>query len=668
LTGKWRLTVIQKQASYSQRFKVSGSAGTDGTYSGNVGSSVVINGNEDHPWTITIEHNDGSSGWQPSEVKERSNTQTGSQIEIVIESEDKPVDGDRDFTDCVIKAEKIGMIDVPSRGNAIWPTTMQMMPEGIFEKALERYFLAIRVKNIWTRPWPAGASLGLTQSSRQALANRGIVVSDAWDAEDQAAVDQEIVMSSGRARVIVGALGPWNTQLIYFKLDVSGVAPSIHTQSIELDVLEPGAPDPGHTNRKTSSKIWISQTTYDPDKNVFVSECDIGRMTAAIREITVDYRSLKRAVGKARELFGTGQDPWSRPPTSGEPGQYCSKRELELLRRELLDFLRGKEVDICQVWRRLQCCCAMGGFGGRPGDGGPGEGPWSKTPPTGMEIVSVPNAIDYTIDYNQPFAGKHGPIPYEDPWWKILLIIIAIILTIAAAASAAADLANRSSDTVIGQVTRAVLDAPGTQPDAATIDVDDRGSVDAAVVSLNGNRSLTGSIFSYLDAHGNEDNTDPVNNLDGRINTNGAIITNDQINQLFQDISDTQDDINNNQGNVIFLEQLRDQLDRLMAQLNVFKSGARTGTTKATLVAGIDTISPRRTDNGGRIFFINQLNIVDRGGAEVSNSGDSGSLWLIEDAGGDHRIIGLNHAGCTNLDATASRIEDVMEALKIRFA
>ena len=650
LTGKWRLTVIQKQASYSQRFKVSGSAGTDGTYSGNVGSSVVINGNEDHPWTITIEHNDGSTGWQPSEVRERSNTQTGSQIEIVIESEDIPIGGDRDFTDCVIKAEKIGMIDVPSRGNAVWPTTMQMMPEGIFEKILGRYFLAVRVKNIWTRLWPAGASVGLTQSCRQSLANRGIVISDAWDAEDQVAVGQEIVMSSSRTRVSVGALGPWDTQLIYFKLDVSGVVSSIHTQSIELDVLEPSAPDPGHSNRKASSKIWISQTTYDPDKNVFVSDCDIGRMTAAIREITVDYRSLKRAVGKARDLFGTGRDPWLRRPTSGGPGQYCSKRELELLRRQLLDFLQGKEVDICQVWRRLQCCCATGGFGGRPGDGYPGKDPWSKTPPTGMEIISVPNAIDYTIDYNQPFTGKHGPIPYEDPWWKVLLIIIAIILAIAAAASAAADLANRSNDTVIGQVTRAVLNAPETEPDAATISANDPGSVDAAVVRLNGNRSLTGSVFSYLDAHGNEDNTDPVNNLDGHIHTNGAIVTNAEINQLFQNLADNPGD------------------PTLMAQLQVFKSGARTGTTKATLVAGIDTISRRRKDDGGIHFFINQLDIVDRDGSEISNSGDSGSLWLIEDAGGNHRIIGLNHAGCTNLDATASRIEDVMNTLNIRFA
>lgn len=457
-------------------------------------------------------------------------------------------------------------------------------------------------------------------------------------------------MSSGRARVSVGALAPWDTQLVYFKLDVSGVVSSIHTQSIELDVLEPGAPDPGHINRKTSSKIWISQTTYDPDKNVFVSECDIGRMTAAIREITVDYRSLKRAVGKARELFGTGQEPWSHPPTSGEPGQYCSKRELELLRRELLDFLRGKEVDICQVWRRLQCCCAMGGFGGRPGDGGPGEGPWSKTPPSGMEIVSVPNAIDYTIDYNRPFAGKYGPIPYEDPWWKILLIIIAIILTIAALASAAADLANRSNDTVIGQVTMAVLDAPETEPDPTTISTKDPGSVDAAVVRLNGNRSLTASVFSYLDAHNTEANTDPVNNLDGHIHTSGAIVTNSEIDQIFQDIA-------NNPGD-----------STLLAQLNVFKSGARTGTTKAYLLRGVDTISPRNKDDGGTHYFINQLNIVDRGGAEVSNSGDSGSLWLIEDAGGNHRIIGLNHAGCTNLDATASRIQDVTKALKIHFA
>ncbi len=647
LSGDWHLRVIQKVAAFEQRFRIAGSAGSDGIYSGNVGSTVTVRGNGQTPWTIEIEHNDGAHGWEPSEVRVRSDTQTGSQIKVVIESEDRPIDGDRDFTDCVIEADVLSMIDSPSRGNALWPNTMQLMPEGIFEKTFGRYFLAVRVHNVWTRPWPVGATVGLTESTRLALSNRGIAVSDTWAPEDAAAVGQEITMSNARARAVVGQLAPWESVTVYFKVDLVNVVPNIHTQGIQLNVLEPGAPDPAHARRRTSTKMWISDTTFDPVRNVFTAKTDIGQLSAAVRELTVDYRSLKRAVGRARELFGTSDD-LSRAPRLGRGRAElgCDQHEIDKLRRDLLAFLAGETVDLCDIWRRLQCCCAGGGFGVDPGD----EVPWSKTPPTGLEIIGFPNVVDYSVDYNDAFGGEHGPLPYEDPWWKVVLAIIAIILSLAAAASAAADLANRSNDTVIGQLTRAVLDPTQVQPDPSTFDATDPGSVDAAVVTLNGSRGLTASVFSYLDAQSNEGNTDAVEALDGRIDTDGTIVTNAEINQIFQDIAD-------NPGDPTFL-----------AALNIFKSGARTGTTKATLVQGVQPFSRRRRNDGGTDFFINQLNIMARGGAEVSNSGDSGSLWLQEDASGNHRIVALNHAGCTNLDATACRVEDVVNKLNVRFA
>ena len=73
-----------------------------------------------------------------------------------------------------------------------------------------------------------------------------------------------------------------------------------------------------------------------------------------------------------------------------------------------------------------------GGRGG--GDGGE---TWTGGLDPGLSFFVWPTVVDYTIDYANPFSGQYGPIPFQDPWWKLLLIIIAIILSIAAAVWAA---------------------------------------------------------------------------------------------------------------------------------------------------------------------------------------------------------------------------------------
>ena len=61
-----------------------------------------------------------------------------------------------------------------------------------------------------------------------------------------------------------------------------------------------------------------------------------------------------------------------------------------------------------------------------------------------------PLSSRYEVIPRVPFPGQYGPIPFDDPWWKVLLLIIAIILLIAAALSEATDVAYNDEDLVIG--------------------------------------------------------------------------------------------------------------------------------------------------------------------------------------------------------------------------
>lgn len=639
--GNWRITIQSRNAGWDQRVAIENSAAGNQTFSGNVGLTFEVKGNNRQPWKLRIQHNDGQSGWQDSWLSQGIEQVQGSCIVQVVKSEDiTSSSSDLDYDDLVVRLEKIGMIDQPSKPFAVYPATVQMMPDGIFEAGLGRYFMAVRVCNVWTKTWPVNAVVGLTSRCRQWLLTEGIVVTDAWSSEDQAVVNQEVV--NGRVRV--GALKAWESRLVYFKVDVSGA--SVGKHNIEVEVLEPGAVDPDHKNRKAVSQIFVSRTIYDGVKKVFVSECDRGTLTAAIRELVVDYNTFKKAMGKSREIFRSEEGSGTERSASSVQ-RRCSRAEMELIRRDLRDFLEGKSVDLCAIWRRIQCCCADG-FGGNPLDG---EN-WTGKGGNGLEFFAFPTAIDYNIAYEKGFLGRYGPIPFDDPWWKVLLLIIAILLSLASSASAVSDLANRSDDVVIGQVKRSVFDVYKSEleipaPTDANDPFGDPGSVDAAIVKLNGNRNLTTSIFSYLDAATGEANTSPISILNGFIDTSGKTLSN-------KDIKAIVDNFIADPSNPAVQDALR-----------LYKSGARTGLTRALITSVVGHL-PRK-ENGHTVYFRNQVYIKEdpANPCVISNSGDSGSLWLQY---GSNAIVALNHAGSReDNSAYGTRIEDVMKALGIKF-
>jgi hypothetical protein len=629
--GDWRITVTARDASWAQRVIASGVASGTQTLGGNPGASLDVYGDGQVPWTLSIEHDDGTHGWQPNFVRGTSAI-AGPRLSWVVESEDDTSpSSDRDFNDLVIGLSKLGLVGQPVPPFAILPATLQAMPEGVFEATLGRYLMAVRIQNIWTLAWPASARVGLSDRCRAWLAAAGVNVIDGWSVRDQEALGQQVVGGG----VVAGALGAWETRLIYFKVDVANAAVRKHQVEVQV-TTDQGAEDVVLLNKAARAPISVTRTTYDPAQQAFVSRSDVGVLTASIKRMRIDLTTFTRAVGIARQsgLGGGGG--------GGSSMGACDARTLALVRAQLRAFFDGKDVDLCALWRLVACCC--------PGTGGGKDGgsTWTGMIDPGISFFIFPTDVEYAVEYAQPFPGQFGPIPFDDPWWKLLLIIIAIILTIAAAISGGADLVNESDAAVIGTLSRSVLNALRTAPTSPPV-ASDPGSIDAAVVALNGDRGLTPAIFTVLDAASGEASTTPIETLGGKIDTPGTILTNAQITAIFQNLAD-------NPGDPAAQEALR-----------VFKSGSRSGTSSGLLTAAVTPVQPRGPEeDGSTVFFLNQLRFhQDETGDSLSCPGDSGSLWFQTSS---RALIGLNHAGSDGSDAIACRIEDVLTTMNIRFA
>jgi hypothetical protein len=191
-------------------------------------------------------------------------------------------------------------------------------------------------------------------------------------------------------------------------------------------------------------------------------------------------------------------------------------------------------------------------------------------------------------------------------------------------------------------VKRAVLNALATAPTpppAATAD----GSVDAAVVALDGSRALPGALFTVMDASATEANTNPIQGLDRRIELPGTTMTNSELTAILAAGASDPDG------------------------LKVYKSGAATGITRGVLQAVVP-VTPRAS--AGKIsYFVNQVTITTDTGAPPANgnlvaAGDSGALWIHARTG---KIVALQHAATVDGLAVATRIGDVIKALNVRF-
>ena len=220
---------------------------------------------------------------------------------------------------------------------------------------------------------------------------------------------------------------------------------------------------------------------------------------------------------------------------------------------------------------------------------------WCRVKP----VAWLPMAFDYKLEPNPAYTGQHGPLAFEDPWWKVVLIILAILLEIA---SLVYDYVEAGQDPrfIIGNIAR--------NGDAMV------NGIDAAVCSLNGSR---GTDLGELDAQGDDANNGlPIEGL----------------------------------GNVIALDRTDNGdhaiQDAVLGSV-VWKSGGRSGTTRGVVNSiNLSTTITYDTEDtiSGPVTYTNQVSVNQIAGMEqpVSQAGDSGSVWVDM---ATKRAIALNFAG-----------------------
>jgi hypothetical protein len=597
LHGRWTLQITKAIHSWENRFRVADAAIGNGTYPPTVGLSLLADG---AAWSLIAEYRENNAApWKPSDMMIDPAPERVDILAVIGAEDPLPK---RDFEDIRWEARYQGgtMLEVPYRPAAVRTTDLFQMPDGIFETSLGTYYMAVRVVNRWGLPFTADHVLDITPASRAALAARGIQVIDAWSAAELASLGQ----TQAGGGMVLGPLTPGAGRTLFFKIDVRDAAPRKH----EVEFIcwnRTGMADPFHPARRVTKRIFVSRTRIDPATGVVEAEVQEGTLRFNLRQFAFDRTGAKR--GRRRlppvPAGGAARDPATRAA----------------LREALRAILEGRDIDPCRVVHLLACGCTGGNGapgGERPPDK-PRDGRFTYDP-----FFSFPTRFDFTVTPRHPYTGQYGPIPFQDPWWKVLLLIIAAILLIAAALEHASDLAYHDEDLSIG-----------------TLERWQRDDVDAALCLLNTDRAL--GTDQVLDAQGDEDHRNPVTALDGLVTLVGPIMTRAEVEMILATTPASD------------------------PRRQVFKSGATTGLTHGLMRSFVPDGHPEAN------WSIDQLSI-DRDPAfnePVSIPGDSGSVWVHT---ATRRPVALNHSGSVDADgnptgdqATASLLEDVFRVLNV---
>lgn len=631
--GRWKISVTEKNAGFSQRIKITGASSGSGTYDGVVGNTFEVDGDA---WSLQLEWNNGSgSGWQSSAMSVSMGSISPIVLVRFIGADDNyPAQRDGDYDDLVIKAVDMGPIfDITQRPYAVDRGTLMMMPDGIFDVSQGLQYMGVKVRNDWEFDWEdwMGVMIGIAPESRTALASMGIEVVDSWGSTEQVALQQEV--ENGFVKIPRLAIGKETT--IYFKVNVLQAQPSkpeiaFVAQRIAWDNAY------NQPSRQVKRQIFISRSTYNPDTKELIAEAPEGTVYMRLGKMLVDKYAAEAAVAFARKYPCR-----NKPPGEGNNGKGSRGIDHELLSRDLrrlLDALReGKKVDPCRIAELLRECCGCDEPGGHGNTNDPGagwDGPWSHGGNGGLGSGSggdnwcrfkpflwLPLEFEYRVVPNPAFSGQFGPLAFEDPWWKVLLIILAVLLAIA---SVITDMLTAGSDPtfIIGTL--------------SAISNRTADNVDAALCMLNGSRGVD---LDVLDAQNDDVNNNlPVNALDSEI---------------------TFDRSDNGDSGIE---------DAVVGDV-VFKSGSRSGTTRGAVVSVSANLNIQQ-DDGSSILFTNQLSINQLSAPNdqpVSQAGDSGSLWIKLST---LRPVGLNFSGDTadaGTFAGANPIRSVVNLFNIHF-
>jgi hypothetical protein len=601
--GLWRVAVTGKDSAWDQRVVVGGASTGGGIIPGVVGASQIVDGAE---WTLSIQHNDGSGWSDNAAVLPDPMQELGAQMRQVVRSKDAYAPGDTDPNDLVVQVDKVGpMFKLPVRPYAVDAQTLLMLADGTFTGLNGLQYMAVEVENSWGETFEDELVFDISDLGRATLASYGIFVQDAWSAGALAATQQTLI---GRG-VRLPQLQIGERTTVYFQVDASGS----HTgkPDVEFVLLNLVAtPDPTSSMRHNSRAIHVAEVTYDRTTGRAMAEAPEGTLTLKLRSLAVDTQALTEL---CRNL--------TRPGRPGQPGAVALTPEAERL---LAQFQRGGRCDQRTLRELLMLICrCLGACEGC--DGGPGGHGWERVCQPGA--IWLPLGFDYGVEIKGGFTGQHGPLAFQDPWWKILLLIIALIAWLA------------------GVITQIVADKTGWENTGdhsrkiGMVGASNRITTDACIIELDGSRP---ALQKVVDAITGEPNNQPIIGLDTVIPIDPQVA----------------------------LPSLAPA--DVMGQ-HVYKSGSRTGLTHG-IISSIGPMTQNRGHNGTPdprhpdLALANQLKIgADPafGEQQFSDHGDSGSLVLSREPATMNQVVGLLHSG-DDTTTDVSPIQDVLAALGLK--
>jgi hypothetical protein len=600
MNGKWKIKVIEKNAGWNQRFVISGSSASDGAYPGTVGTEIQADG---ATWTVQVQARGGSGPWLDSKMRMLPEILSGISMIRRIETDDQG-GTDEDYDDLVLEArEQVDpIIEIVQRPYSINSATLMMNPDGIFLAGGGVQVMAVRVRNTWTHDMSADQLLDISHTGRAQLAAVGIQVIDDWSPSELADFNQQMVGPTRKA--VIGSLPVGGERTVYFKLDFTNAI--VGTPKVEFishrSTPEPDIDDPA---RYAARKIFVTRVRYNPATREVSAETPEGQMHVQMEKITLDpnlYNQMRDCVHHALQ---------------GKSGNHLRKIHDELLR--LLKQLESGRCDPCMLQRLIALYCECIGVGGdergRGDSGSPGIAGVTPCP-----FPWFPLAFTYTVE--SPFDGHFGPLPFQDPWWKVIFAIITVLLAIIAALVNVLDEAHENPNIVIGEVDRFSTN-----------------NVDAALVKLNIERDID---LGVLDAQKGEPH------VYARIGL----------------------------GQTIPIER---NVAAPFVGMRVYKSGARTGLTHGVVTSiNATTIQCRgKWDNESgcepdpdrpNLVMKNQIHIAEDPsfpGEPTTRQGDSGSLWLSNEPATQDQVVALTHSADSD-SSDANPISDVLAELAIQ--
>lgn len=602
--GRWRVTVIGKDSSWDQRVVISGATTGGGIITGVIGAAQLVDG---AMWSLNIEHNDGT-GWSVNDVvAPDAMIESGANLSQVVRSKDQTRPGDPVPNDLILRVEKIGpMFDLSVRPYAVDAATLAMLPDGIFVGLNGVQMMGVEIRNTWGRAFHADSLLEISALGRATLASFGVIVRDGWSPQMLAATQQ--TQLGGSMRLPPLEVGERFT--LFFLLD----AANAHRGKPPVEFVlhrAAGDPDPNNSMRFNRRAIFIIELSFDGAAAEGVALLPEGRLSMKLKSVAVSpgvvqqlcHRMLKRGRGKNG---GRLIDDLRQFIGSSDQARGCDPKMLREIVALLCNCLTGKSGD--------SCCSGCG-------DGGDG-----LVQRCLGGAVWLPLKFDYSVEITGGFAGQHGPLAFQDPWWKVVLLALALLAWLVGF------IAQIAGDAGYG------VFATDKPKKIGVVGASSLNNVDTALIELDGSRPFRQSV---ADALTGETNVTPILGMDTVVDIDPTVA-------------------------LPFLGML------------VYKSGARTGLTHGIVTApnapvticrgelsgGVCTPNPAHPDQNltGQIVIAKDPAFPEE---QFSDHGDSGSLILSREPASANQVVGLLYGG-SDTSTDASPIQDVLNELQLK--